>query len=230
MELAMVIPIIKMWFVSDYWEEGKSNKDIFAEYNLLEKCFIWKQWNREEKIKQGKTISRILSLAPFASPFMVVPFISILGGYTSKKVYPIDRLQNMYIVIPVLLGIIIFLTFEYYMLYRRQNSKVIDVPQPSDQKKYFENLYTHSIKNNEAVGNYKTPYLVTIVSFIFLTFVVVPLMFWLYNQSDTLGNFILKLVVLSSLISLVLNIIWNGFFKAYIMKIEINKLKKELEN
>lgn len=54
-------------------------------------------------------------------------------------------------------------------------------------------------------------------------------MFWIYNQSDTTGTFLIKLFVFGGLLSLIPNIFWNMVIKAILIKKILNNLKKEME-
>lgn len=230
MELAVVIPLTKMWFVADYWGQSElSNTKIFAEYDLIKKQLTWKKFSKKNIVSQENMLRKLLVLLPFSSPFVIVPLIGFLGNYTKIQATPTERLGNFSLLAPLLVGVLLFLIFEYFMLYRRKNTEVVDVPSKYNQYTYFEELYEHSVKNNDAIGKYKTPYLITGLAIIFLAVVAIPIMFWLYNMLGTFGEFMLKLIILSFLLSVLLLTIWNSIIKGIITKKIINKLAEELE-
>lgn len=110
------------------------------------------------------------------------------------------------------------------MLYRRRNSEVIDSP-----IKYNQYAYDRSVKSNDAVGKYKTPYLVNSLSILFLSVVVIPIIFWLYNMKGTFLGFFMKFIILSFLCSVLLSVIWNSIIKKCYYKKIIKKLTEEIE-
>lgn len=212
-----VLPLTKMWFVADYWGKSKlSGTNIFAEYDLLEKQVVWKKFSNQDM--ENHMVKKLLYFLPFTSSFIVVPFIAFLGNYTKKQATPLDRLGSFGMFAPLLTGGLLFLIFEYLMLYRRRYSEVIDAPTKYNQYTYFEELYERSVKSNDAVGKYKTPYLVSGLSILFLSIVVIPIMFWLYNMKGTFLEFFVKFIILSFLCSVVLSTIWNGIIKSVITK------------
>ncbi|KZK04955.1 hypothetical protein AB996_2165 [Lactococcus cremoris] len=226
----MVIPLTKIWFVADYWGKSElSNTKIFAEYDILKKEVVWKKFSSKSMKKQGKIFSRIINFLPLTSPFIIVPFVGFLANYTKKQATPAERLGNLNIFAPFLIGIILFLVFEYFMLYRRRNLEIVSNPTKHNQYTYFEELYEHSVRSNDAVGKYKTPYLVSGLAIIFLIVIAIPIMFWLYSMNGTLGEFIIKLLILSFLLSTLLSTIWNGVIKSIITKNIMNALNKEME-
>ncbi|EGO5169118.1 hypothetical protein ACQUMI_001871 [Enterococcus faecalis] len=226
----MVLPLTKMWFVADYWGKSElSGTNIFAEYDILGKKVVWKKFSKQDMENQNHKVKKLLYFLPFTSLFIIVPFIVFLGNYTKKQVTPLDRLGSFGMFAPLLTGVLLFLILEYLMLYRRRYSEVIDAPAKYNQYTYFEELYERTVKNNDAVGKYKTPYLVSGLSILFLSVVVIPIMFWLYNMKGTFFEFFVKFIILSFLCSIVLSTIWNGIIKSVITKKIINKLTEELE-
>ncbi|EGO5193110.1 hypothetical protein H0S18_002542, partial [Enterococcus faecalis] len=226
----MVLPLTKMWFVADYWGKSElSGTNIFAEYDILEKKVVWKKFSKQDMENQNYKIKKLLYFLPFTSLFIIVPFIVFLGNYTKKQATPLDRLGSFGMFAPLLTGVLLFLILEYLMLYRRRYSEVIDAPTKYNQYTYFEELYERSVKSNDAVGKYKIPYLVSGLSFLFLSVVVIPIMFWLYNMKGTFFEFFVKFIILSFLCSIVLSTIWNGIIKSVITKKIINKLAEKLE-
>lgn len=226
----MVLPLTKMWFVADYWGKSElSGTNIFAEYDILGKKVVWKKFSKQDMENQNHKVKKLLYFLPFTSLFIIVPFIVFLGNYTKKQPTPLDRLGSFGMFAPLLTGVLLFLILEYLMLYRRRYSEVIDAPTKYNQYTYFEELYERSVKNNDAVGKYKTPYLVSGLSILFLSVVVIPIMFWLYNMKGTFFEFFVKFIILSFLCSIVLSTIWNGIIKSVITKKIINKLAEELE-
>ncbi|MGC3748872.1 hypothetical protein ACPTKN_12585 [Enterococcus faecalis] len=226
----MVLPLTKMWFVADYWGKSElSGTNIFAEYDILGKKVVWKKFSKQDMENQNHKVKKLLYFLPFTSLFIIVPFIVFLGNYTKKQATPLDRLGSFGMFAPLLTGVLLFLILEYLMLYRRRYSEVIDAPAKYNQYTYFEELYERSVKSNDAVGKYKTPYLVSGLSILFLSVVVIPIMFWLYNMKGTFFEFFVKFIILSFLCSIVLSTIWNGIIKSVITKKIINKLAEELE-
>lgn len=226
------IPLTKIVFhVDNGFSEQLGGTGLSAEYNFLSKSIEWRVWEKNEINKQSNIVKKALSVLPLTSPFIILPIIELLDGYTNTFATPSERLSRFAYVIPIILGIILFLVFEYgVLLYMERAKKCEQPPEISTQVKYFESIYDFAIKHNNAVGQYKTPYLVNIIVSVFIFIVAVPIMFWIYNQPDTTGAFLTKLFVLGILLSLIPNILWNMLIKAIFHKKILNKLKKEMED
>lgn len=119
-----------------------------------------------------------------ASPLSIVPIIALLRGYTTKIVSPADRLQEYHNIIPVLLGFLLFISFGILAVYRPKNYVKCEEPEKETQLIYFKEVYEFTIRRNNAIGDYKTPYLINILCF-GSVLLLIPLMYWLYNQKDT---------------------------------------------
>lgn len=107
---------------------------------------------------------------------------------------------------------------------------MIEAPNSSDQKEYFEVIHDITLKHNDVLNQIKTPYLANILVFLFIVFAVIPFVYWFYFMPSTIIEFMVKLVVLAILLSLIPNIIWNGVFKTVINNKILDKLNYELEN
>lgn len=224
------IPLAKMAFHLDNGlGEQLSGTGLSATYNFVEKKIVWRKWGKDSVDNQLNMTQKILSLLPLSSPLLIVPLLLFLGNYSQTVATPVERFHVYSFVLPVVLGITLFISFESLMVYIMERPKIIEAPDIAVQKQYFKGVYDFSIKYNNAVGNYKTPYLVSIVVAIFVCFIAVPLMFWIYNQPDTTGTFVAKLFMLGFLLSLIPNLIWNLLIKGILTNKIIKKLENEME-
>ncbi|MGM0211415.1 hypothetical protein IGK20_002037 [Enterococcus sp. AZ112] len=225
----MIIPFSKIWFIVDSFSNSRlTNERIFAEYDLIKKQVVWKKWSNKSDENNLSLVSKIIALAPLFSPLIILLIIHFLGGYTQITATPSERLNQHHNIIPVILGILIFLSWDYFLLYIRKNQEIVTTPTKEEQIEYFVSINENTVRHNNAVGIYKTPYLVTIIAWIFL-YLVIGLMFWIYNQPDTTGTFISKLLVLGILIATGFFVFWI-LFRTIVAKKILKKLRKEIED
>lgn len=224
------IPLAKMTF---HLDNGLSDKvsatGLSATYNFIEKKIVWRKWGKDSIDNQLNLTQKVLSLLPLSSPLLIVPLLSFLGNYSKIVATPVERFHVYSFVLPAVLGITLFISFESLMVYIMERPKIIEAPDIKVQKKYFKEIYDFSIKYNNAVGNYKTPYLVNVIVSLFIVLIVIPLMFWIYNQPDTTGTFVAKLSMLGFLLSLIPNLFWNLLIKGIVIKKISKKLEDEME-
>lgn len=224
------IPLAKMTF---HLDNGLSDKvsatGLSATYNFIEKKIVWRKWGKDSIDNQLNLTQKVLSLLPLSSPLLIVPLLSFLGNYSKIVATPVERFHVYSFVLPAVLGITLFISFESLMVYIMERPKIIEAPDIKVQKKYFKEIYDFSIKYNNAVGNYKTPYLVNVIVSLFIVLIVIPLMFWIYNQPDTTGTFVAKLSMLGFLLSLIPNLFWNLLIKGIVIKKILKKLEDEME-
>lgn len=224
------IPLAKMTF---HLDNGLSDKvsatGLSVTYNFIEKKIVWRKWGKDSIDNQLNLTQKVLSLLPLSSPLLIVPLLSFLGNYSKIVATPVERFHVYSFVLPAVLGITLFISFESLMVYIMERPKIIEAPDIKVQKKYFKEIYDFSIKYNNAVGNYKTPYLVNVIVSLFIVLIVIPLMFWIYNQPDTTGTFVAKLSMLGFLLSLIPNLFWNLLIKGIVIKKILKKLEDEME-
>lgn len=224
----MIIPFSKIWFIVDAFSNSRlTNERIFAEYDLIKKQIVWKKWSNKSEEINLSLASKIIAMTPVFSPLFILLIVHFLGGYTQITATPSERLDQYHNIIPVIFGILIFLSCDYFLLYIRKDQEIVSPPTKEEQIEYFVSINENTIKYNNAVGIYKTPYLVTTITWIFL-FSVIGLMFWIYNQTDTIGTFVAKLLVLGILIAIGFFVFWI-LFRTIIAKKIIKKLRKEKE-
>lgn len=221
-----IIPLTKMIMLND--NRKSSNIKLSAEYDLFKKEWNWYEFGNEAVNKQKKSTNKLLIIGSFISPLFIVPIISLLGGYTDRTLSPSDRLPQFHNWAPVLVGLLLFIVFATLTAYRPKGYIKCTEPGTEVQLKYFNEVYEFSIKHNNAVGEYKTPYLVNILSF-GMVILCIPVTFRLYNQPDTVLTFLLKMIVFGTLIAVVMMGIWAIIIKAIIIKRKINTLKNEIE-
>ena len=228
MELVLVTPFTKIIFhVDNGLGSQLSGTGLAAEYDFKKKQLIWRRAS-EQKIKgHERLMMKILSFFPLTSPLLIVPILYFVGKETSNVVTPIDRMGTISLFLPIILGILLFFSFEYLMLLLRDSYKIIPAPSKEQQLKYLMEVNEISWRHNDVWPQIRTPYLANIIIFSFVIVVIIPLMFWLYLQVSTFGEMILKLAVLGLLVSIIPNLIWNGIIKVLLIHKLIKNLKGE---
>lgn len=215
------LPFTKMFMLNDNRESTITG--VAVEYNLLNRTWKWYKVSDEITKQQTQFADKVLLISSLMSPLLIVPIIALLGGYTNERLSPLERLQQYHNVIPMLLGLLLFFAFATLAAYRPKNYIECSEPNMEIQLKYLTEVYESSIRHNNAVGEYKTPYLVNVLSF-GIIILCIPITFYLYNQPDTLATFLLKLVILGILISVCIMGVWAIVIKALIIKRKIKKM------
>lgn len=203
---------------------------LAAEYYLLSGDIVWRKLDKESIRNHQNIAKKIGRLTWMSSPFLIVPIMAFIAGYSDNYIVPQIEFGLFSFLLPMILGIWLFVSFELWMVSIRNTYPLIEAPSSSDQKEYFEVMHDITLKHNDVLKQIKTPYLANILVVSFIFFAVIPFVYWFYFMPSTIIEFMIKLTILAILLSLIPNIIWNGFVKAVINKKIIDELNAKLEN
>ncbi len=222
----MVIPLTRIWFLLGdvIYKDGKKKReeDVFAEYDLIKKKLVWKQWRDDQLDKNMKVVSRVLMIAPLSSPLVMVFIVGLMGGYTKQVATPKERLGDYWVIVPIILALLIFVSFDFYMLNIRRNAIIMPEPDEQQIRRYLRGVSYKDISKSKPNP---IPYaaLAGMISFLL---VCTSLTLWVYVQPDTILTFIAKLIVLSIILSVIPLILFYVLGRALIIK---KYLKNEME-
>jgi len=230
----MVMPLTRIWFILAGIQYRRSNGELteerpaFAEYNLVKRQLVWKEWNDEQDDKNMNVVRKIMLLAPLSSAFIIVPIIGFMNRYTGLKTTPQMRLGEHWISIPIIVGFFMFLAFDFYMVNIRQKTKVVKQPDEESIRTYFRVVSLNDLSKNHYPHDIPIPWR-SILGLAGGVFMTIALMFWLYDRPDTWLTFINKLFVLSFLIGVFFLTVWYLLGRAIVIKRVFKKLNAESE-
>jgi len=225
----MVMPLTRIWFILagvQYRQiNGKLTEErpAFAEYDLIKRKLVWKEWDDTQNDKNMSIVSKILLLAPLSSAFIIVPIIGFMSRYTRVKATPQERLGDYWLSLPIMLGLFMFLAFDFYMVNIRQQTKIVQIPEERSIRTYFRVVSINKSPKNRCPHDIPIPWR-SILGMIFFLGVFIGLTVWVYDTRDTLMTFISKLFVLSFLIGVLFLISWYLPLRAFIIKGVFKKL------
>ena len=203
---------------------------LAAEYYPFSRNIVWRKLDKESIRNHQKRAKKISRLTWMFSPLLIVPIMAFIAGYSDNYIVPQKEFGLFSFLLPIILGIWLFILFELWMVSIRNTYPLIEAPSSTIQKEYFEVIHDITLKHNDVLKQIKTPYLANILVVLFIVFAVIPFVYWFYFMPSTIIEFIVKLVVLAILLSLFPNIIWNGIVKTVMNNKIINELNDELEN
>lgn len=203
---------------------------LAAEYYPFSRDIVWRKLDKESIRNHQNIAKKISRLTWMSSPFLIVPIMAFIAGYSDNYIVPQKEFGLFSFLLPMILGICFFISFELWMVSIRNTYPLIEAPNSSDQKEYFEVIHDITLKHNDVWKQIKTPYLANILVFLFIVFAVIPFVYWFYFMPSAIIEFMIKLTILAILLSLIPNIIWNGFVKTVINKKIIDELNAKLEN
>ena len=203
---------------------------LAAEYYLLSGDIIWRKLDKESIRNHQNIAKKISRLTWMSSPFLIVPIMAFIAGYSDNYIVPQKEFGLFSFLLPIILGILLFISFELWMVSIRNTYPLIEAPSSTIQKEYFEVIHDITLKHNDVWKQIKTPYLANILVVSFIFFAVIPFVYWFYFMPSTIIEFMIKLTILAILLSLIPSIIWNGFVKTVINKKIIDELNAKLEN
>lgn len=141
----VVMPLTRIWFLNGavYYRRASNGKrtddrSVFAEYDFLKKELVWKQWDDTQTVKNNQLVYKILLLAPISSPLIMVPLTNFMGATSQMELTAQERLGNFWWLWPIVFGVIMFLSFDMYMLNIRQNTIIIEAPEEVGIRGYFK--------------------------------------------------------------------------------------------
>ena len=203
---------------------------LAAEYYPFSRDIVWRKLDKESIRNHQNIAKKISRLTWMSSPFLIVPIMAFIAGYSDNYIVPQKEFGLFSFLLPMILGIWLFISFELWMVSIRNTYPLIEAPSRTVQKEYFEVTHDITLKHNDVLKQIKTPYLANILVVLFIVFAVIPFVYWFYFMPSTIIEFMVKLTILAILLSLIPNIIWNGFVKTVINKKIIDELNAKLEN
>ena len=203
---------------------------LAAEYYPFSRDIVWRKLDKESIRNHQNIAKKISRLTWMSSPFLIVPIMAFIAGYSDNYIVPQIEFGLFSFLLPMILGIWLFISFELWMVSIRNTYPLIEAPSRTVQKEYFEVTHDITLKHNDVLKQIKTPYLANILVVLFIVFAVIPFVYWFYFMPSTIIEFMVKLTILAILLSLIPNIIWNGFVKTVINKKIIDELNAKLEN
>ncbi|GAB2023767.1 hypothetical protein RyT2_28470 [Pseudolactococcus yaeyamensis] len=214
----MVVPFTKIWFILGLVKYRKEKKIVeeyvFAEYDFLKKELIWKQWRDEQYDTNMKIVSKILMLAPISSPLIIVPIVGFMGRYSNQIATPKERLGDYWFILPIVLAILIAISFDLYMLNIRRNAIIMDAPEEKEIRNYLRAVAYKKIgKSRENLIPYSL-----LLGFFTCFLIISGIVFWLYSQPDTTVTFIAKLLSLSIILAVFPLVMWWILGRALVTK------------
>lgn len=218
------IPCTKLIFhVDNGLGSSLKGTRLAAEYDVLNKKVIWRKISKD-KIRNQEYLSNWLILLSSLIPPTFFVFIIFFIRMLSKDVKGADVLGGFKYIIPMILGFLMFLSFEYLMIRIRSKYEICRPPSSNEQLLYFEGVEQIALKFNDVCSSNRIPYLANIIVSVFVLGLVLPIMFWLYFIPSSMGEFGMKLIILGLIISLIPNIGWNLVLKSIVL----SKIKQDI--
>lgn len=112
---------------------------LAAEYDMFNKKVIWRILPKD-KLREQEHLSNHLMLLSSLIPSTLFVFITVLIRMLSRdaKEVAISGLFND--AIPIILGVVMFLSFEYLMIRIRSRYEIVKPPSLQEQLLYFEGV------------------------------------------------------------------------------------------
>ncbi|HEL1033966.1 TPA: hypothetical protein TVB57_001854 [Streptococcus equi subsp. zooepidemicus] len=199
---------------------------LTAEYDLWTGKVTWRQPS-DDKIRTQQKVAFVLNLiAGILSPLAIFLFVIVvrrLGVFNS------DTNSMIFKWAPLIVGVILFISFELLMLALRSRYTILEEePDLDRQLYYYRTMYDNTIHDNSGVfNNLSVPYIGLYITF-FLIFLIIPLCYHFYLHPSSFGDYLAMLLTTSVLISLFPNFIWNGILKHIIYVKLIRKTKERI--
>ncbi|HEL0691357.1 TPA: hypothetical protein TVL50_001865 [Streptococcus equi subsp. zooepidemicus] len=199
---------------------------LSVEYDLWTGKVTWRQPS-DNKIRTQQKVAFVLNLiAGSLSPLAIFLFVVIvrrLGVFNS------DTNSMIFKWAPLIVGFILFISFELLMLALRSRYTILEEePDLDRQLYYYRTMYDNTIHDNSGVfNNLSVPYVGLYITF-FLIFLIIPLCYHFYLHPSSFGDYLAMLLTTSVLTSLFPNFIWNGILKHIIYVKLIRKTKERI--
>ncbi|HEL0663746.1 hypothetical protein KP742_03970 [Streptococcus equi subsp. zooepidemicus] len=202
---------------------------LSAEYDLWTGKVTWRQPS-DNKIRTQQKVAFVLNLiAGSLSPLAIFLFVVIVRRL---GVFSGDTNSMIFKWAPLIVGVILFISFELLMLALRSRYTILEKePDLDRQLYYYRTMYDNTIHDNSGVfNNLSVPYVGLYITF-FLIFLIIPLCYHFYLHPSSFGDYLAALSVTSLLISLFPNFLWNGVLK-HVVYVKLIRQTKEriLEN
>ncbi|HEK9231033.1 TPA: hypothetical protein SUI38_000370 [Streptococcus equi subsp. equi] len=197
---------------------------LSAEYDLWTGKVTWRQPS-DDKIRTQQKVAFVLNLiAGSLSPLAIFLFVIIVRRL---GVFSGDTNSMIFKWAPLIVGFILFISFELLMLALRSRYTILEKePDLDRQLYYYRTIYDNTIHDNSGVfNNLSVPYVGLYIT-LFLIFLIIPLCYHFYLHPSSFGDYLAALSVTSLLISLFPNFLWNGVLK-HVIYVKLIRQTKE---
>ncbi|HEK9542392.1 TPA: hypothetical protein SUZ18_000554 [Streptococcus equi subsp. equi] len=197
---------------------------LSAEYDLWTGKVTWRQPS-DDKIRTQQKVAFVLNLiAGSLSPLAIFLFVIIVRRL---DVFSGDTNSMIFKWAPLIVGFILFISFELLMLALRSRYTILEKePDLDRQLYYYRTMYDNTIHDNSGVfNNLSVPYVGLYIT-LFLIFLIIPLCYHFYLHPSSFGDYLAALSVTSLLISLFPNFLWNGVLK-HVIYVKLIRQTKE---
>lgn len=226
----MLVPLSRLLFHVDNGSSAHlEGTGLAAEYNLKTRAIVWRRQGGTQSSSTTPSVSRLGNYLWIVSPLLILPLLTYFGRKWQELVTPVERFGLLGYFLPLILGLLFFLSFEALMLLLREAYPLVEAPPVIQQKQYFSAIYNITIRRNEAWSNIKTPYLATTLPLVFVCVLVTPLIYGGYLQTADTASFIQILILSGFLISLIPNTLWNIIYKIIIYQKIMASLKDVID-
>ena len=230
------IPFTKIFLQVDNGFGDLKGTGLAVEYDIGKNCLIWRTLDKRSmdsaKIPFKKPMT-IGSAAGFSGLFV---YISRNGALATAE----ERLGDSYIIVPILIGILLFLIIEYLITRNRNSYQIIEPPNCNEQLAHFDEIYEAIIKYNrgyvwtrqlvynkkDSAQKFKIPYANLVFILILLSLVIIMIFNFVYPNPQTSGTFLICISVLSILFASILAIVWHGFITGIVFYKIFKKIRK----
>ncbi|HEK9336147.1 TPA: hypothetical protein SUP00_000674 [Streptococcus equi subsp. equi] len=197
---------------------------LSAEYDLWTGKVTWRQPS-DDKIRTQQKVAFVLNLiAGSLSPLAIFLFVIIVRRL---GVFSGDTNSMIFKWAPLIVGFILFISFELLMLALRSRYTILEKePDLDRQLYYYRTMYDNTIHDNSGVfNNLSVPYVGLYITLL-LIFLIIPLCYHFYLHPSSFGDYLAALSVTSLLISLFPNFLWNGVLK-HVIYVKLIRQTKE---
>ena len=230
----LCLPLSKILFLPDDGLGDLSGTGLVAEYHIFSKKLIWRKLD-EKQIAERK----VGVLPSLLTVIMIVTYFNHILSNDPVKLTPIQRLGDNYIIIPIILGVLLFLIIESIRIYKRNKFIMVNNPSITDQIHYLVEINEVTLRHNkfnqwkrrEIDGDISVkqriqiPYLGTVFAYLSTIIIMLPTLFWIYFAPATTMKFMAELLILSIIIALVPYFIWDVIVKGIVTQRLIKDLK-----
>jgi len=195
---------------------------VFAEYHLLEKKIVWKEWTEEQRKTNIKMKTTSLMILSFFSVPVIMTMNNYMRRYTYIKETPQSHLGEFWLLTPFVLGVLMVGVGNLYMMIMRERAIELEPLDTTSQNDYFCDIIEGTPFKNVKTHEFFIPWLLILQQSTVLVGCIL-LMIWVYDRKATFLMFASQLIVLSFFIANLLSI-WLYAVPKYIL------LKKLVKN
>lgn len=223
----MVIPFSKLLFAVDNGlSEHLNGTGLAAEYNISKRELVWRNISKK-KIAKHQDYAQLLVLVSMSLPSVMFMVTILMMRVSTKQNLDIVSAWGCYAyILPMLFGLVLFLSFEALMIYMRERYEICHAPSLNEQVQYFNGVSNATLKHNDVWSGNKVPYLANAIICFLVVSILIPVMFWLYLTPSSHLEFVVKFIILGILLSLIPNMVWNFVVKSILLNKICLKIKE----